>query len=139
MINYAPDGYHLVDAEGKLVSPLQSDLYTSLLVIRQKQIDASNSNAAAKADYLTKLANFQTNLDAGRAEGLTPPTKPLEYTVSDTGLESKGEFLPSLPSPIYPGVTSPGNPSGFKPSTLPPDRIDVILQLLVQILQRLGK
>ena len=119
MIQYDKDGVTLfyIDINGKRVSHYFMDgtAYSDMLDIRSAQLQAVAENTAATNDYNQKLANVQTNVDAGRG-GQAPaaPPKPLAKIVSDTGVVSFAPFDPPLadlviPKTIPTQVNAPGD------------------------------
>ena len=104
MIQYDKDGSTLfyIDASGNRVSasPLDGASYSALLTVMDAQVAAVSANTAAVADYTTKLANAQINVNAGRPDNA--PQKPLKQVVSDTGNTTYVPFVPALPDLIPP-------------------------------------
>ena len=90
----------------------QGKPYIDLLTIQGAQIGAVLENFHALEKYNNALANAQLNVDAGRP--VDAPLKPLMHTVSDTGVEAFGPFVPPLadliPAPVPPAPT----PGAFK-------------------------
>ncbi len=142
MILRKPDQVTLyyTDAGGNEVSanPMSGEHYMELLTTLEAQEDAGTTNTAAIADYHTKLANFQANLDAGRSSGEAPPVKPQQKVVDDTGAVTYVDFSPPLPDPVFRTIT-PSSNSIKATSNLPPDRLDVVISLLMTLNGKIDK
>src|ERR1035437_1861404 len=110
MIQYDTDGRTLFynDANGNKIwhNFMDGTPYEDMLNVRNAQLQAVAENTAATNDYSQKLANVQTNVDAGRG-GQAPaaPPKPLQKIVSDTGVVSFAPFAPPLADLVIPKTT----------------------------------
>lgn len=139
MIQYDTDRvtlYYVVNGQRISRSPLDGDAYYQLVVIEEAQTAAIGENNAAAVDYHTKLNNFQGEINAGRAAGLTSAAMPLMKTVADDGTVTMGPFVPALPVAVYPTV-SPSQGSGK--SAPAPDRIDVLINLVMVLNGKLDR
>jgi len=90
------------------VSMIDWAAYSKVYSILQQQLAAGLENTKTHSDYVTALVTFQTNLDIGRAEGMTAPVVPKMKVVSDTGVVSFRDFSPALPLPVYPAAQPGG-------------------------------
>ena len=104
------------------------DKYAAVMLNSDKQSQAARDNTQAQGKYMTELSDFQTNLDAGRAAGMTAPSKPLRIVVSDVGTVSHTPFLPALPDPVYPVITPS---SGSIKSAAPPVQPTTVEQAII--------
>jgi hypothetical protein len=131
VVTYKADGFTLTftGSDGRVVSltPLDGQAYYNALVVKSAQDQAAIENTASIADYHTKLNNFQGLIDSGRDAGQSAPAVPLQKAVGDDGTVTMTPFDPPLPMPRYPTIT----PSGSIKSTPAPDRIDVLMNLLM--------
>lgn len=142
MILRKPDGVTLyyTDASGNEISsnPMSGDSYMNMLQTLEAQQDMIVTNTAAVSDYHQKLANFQANLDAGRASGEAPPVKPQQMIVDDTGVVTHADFVPPLPDPVFRTITPSSGTIKATPN-LPPDRLDVVISLLMTLNGKIDK
>lgn len=138
MILRKPDGITLyyTDATGVEISatPGEWSRYTVLLNTMNAQASALTDDVQALATYQNQLALFQTNLNNGRAAGLTPPLMPQHEVVDDaTGTVSYVPFVPALPVAVPPNLMPPS--TGQIAATNPPDdRTATIIQMDLLIL-----
>jgi hypothetical protein len=137
MIQRKADGITLfyVDAAGAEIAatPGQWQRYTVMLATQAAQTQAAIDDTQALANYHNQLSLYQTNLNDGRAAGLTPPLIPQHEVVDDaTGVISYVPFVPALPIAVAPVIKLPDPTIA---STNPPaDRTDTILQMNLLIL-----
>ena len=110
-----------VDANGEIVivSYLQGQPFSDLVTIRSAQLTAAAENNVAVNTYKTALANLQFNLDVGRSDGTTAPTKPLKKIVSNTGVVTYAPFVPALPDLVVPVTIPSGSIRGVAPTPDP--------------------
>lgn len=142
MISYDLNGVTLfyVDSMGSRVSagPMDTSRYMTLLNTHQMQVQAESDNTASVADYNAKLLNFQASIDAGRIPADQLPPKPHMKVVHDDGTVAWADFIPALGDVRYPA--EPPTPSGIKAVTgVPPDRLDVVIQLLTSLHTKVDK
>jgi len=132
MIHYLPD---FVTLEGEYPpgttwrrSPRDEGFMDAFNIMSEQQA-AANANTVLSNAYMNALHNYQTNVDIGRAEGLTAPPKPLMTVIDDGGNKTVVAFEPPLPDPVYPNVNQAGPPVD-KPA---PDRTDVLIALVTNL------
>lgn len=136
MISYKADGYTLQDGMGNTATPIDWVKYSVLLQTLNLQQDAMNKNNSALNQYHTTLNNAQLSVNAGRGENITAPVKPLQIVVDDNGVTTNVAFNPPLADLMPLQVTTP-NAGTIKATTnLPPDKLDTVIQLLMQLLSR---
>ncbi len=132
----------LADNSGKELNPMDPG-YIDFLITMSKQDDAARTNVASKADYLTKLNNYQASLDAGRGGGLVVPAKPQVQLVDDAGVVSYVDFNPPLPDPrpITNVTPSTGGFSTVVTKTTTDDiskKLDALLQLISLLISKIS-
>ena len=113
MIQYDKDGATLfyIEASGQRVArgPMDGQAYTDMLTIRGEQQQAAIENTQAVNNYNNVLANVQISVTAGRGDTVTAPAKPLQKTVSDTGVINYAPFVPPLADLVIPKTVPSGS------------------------------
>jgi hypothetical protein len=99
----------------------------SLYQVMIAQQAAVTPNQQKHDSYINQLSSYQGSVNAGRGQGMIPPTKPLMTVVDDLGNSTEVPFVPPLPDPVAQpssnigtglGSDSPGRPVTADPNAV---------------------